>query len=289
MISIVKADCLKFLRAQPAGSLDLCFGSPPYENARTYGISFDLKGQAWVDWMVEVFIAAQAACKGLVAFVVEGKTKKFRWSATPALLMADLHRAGLKLRKPPVFHRVGIAGSGGPDWLRNDFEFIVCTSLGKLPWSDNTAMGKPPKFAPGGEISHRTTNGTRVNERKRFKDRAVARGYANGDVSRSVGYAPPKIANPGNVLKYRVGGGLMGNKLCHENEAPFPEELAEFFIRSFCPPGGLVCDCFVGSGTVPAMAQKWGRNFTGCDLRQSQVMLARKRLAVDAKMAAGKS
>lgn len=278
MISIVKADALDFFKSQPPGSIDLVFGSPPYEAQRTYGIGFNLKGQDWVDWMAEIFIAAQRACKGLVAFVLEGKTKKFQWSATPALLMADLHRAGLKLRKPPVFHRVGIAGSGGPDWLRNDFEFIVCTSNGKLPWSANTVMGNPPKFAPGGEISHRTTDGTRVNAKKRYNGKACPRGKKNGDLDRGVGYAPPKIANPGNVLKYKVGGGVMGNRLCHENEAPFPEGLAEFFIRSFCPPGGLVCDCFSGSGTTASMAQKWGRNFTGCDLRQSQVDLTMKRL-----------
>lgn len=273
MISIVKSDCLRFLRSRPAGSIDLVFGSPPYEDARTYGINFALKGQAWVDWMVEVYVAAQHACKGLVAFVVEGKTKQFQWTATPALLVADLHRAGLKLRKPPAFHRIGIAGSGGPDWLRNDYEFIVCTSRGKLPWSDNTAMGHPPKWAPGGEISNRLTNGQRVNANKR-----AARGYSNGDVDRSVGYDPPKIANPGNVLKYKVGGGVMGDMLCHENEAPFPEGLAEFIIRSFCPPGGLVCDCFSGSGTTAAMAKKWGRNFTGCDVRQSEVDNSRKRV-----------
>ncbi len=277
MISIVKADAIKFLRAQPAGSIDLIFSSPPYENCRTYGIDFSLKGQAWVDWMVQVYAAAQPACKGLAAFVVEGKTKNFRWSATPALLMADLHRAGLKLRKPPAFHRVGIAGSGGPDWLRNDYEFIVCTSPGKLPWSDNVAMGRPPKFAPGGEMSNRLTNGQRVNG-KRYPHKAAARGYLNGDVDRSVGYAPPKIANPGNVLRYKVGGGVMGNRLCHENEAPFPEQLAEFFIRSFCPPGGLVCDPFSGSGTVASVALRHGRSFTGCDLRQSQVKLTKKRI-----------
>jgi hypothetical protein len=40
--------------------------------------------------------------------------------------MAALHEAGFKLRKPPIFQRVGIPGSGGPDWLRNDYEFVVC-------------------------------------------------------------------------------------------------------------------------------------------------------------------
>ena len=53
---------------------------------------------------------------------------------------------------------------GGPDWFRNDYEFIVCASGGRLPWSDNTACGHPPKWAPGGEMSHRLSDGTRKNQ-----------------------------------------------------------------------------------------------------------------------------
>ena len=71
----------------------------------------------------------------------------------------------------------------------------------------------------------------------------------------------------------------MGSKLCHENEAPFPEKLAEFFIKSFCPPGGIVLDRFCGSGTTLAVAKRLGRNYIGIDVRESQVELTRRRLA----------
>ena len=50
-MNIVCADRLDFLRSLPADSVDLVFGSPPYEAARTYGIDFALRGQEWVDWM----------------------------------------------------------------------------------------------------------------------------------------------------------------------------------------------------------------------------------------------
>jgi len=259
--------------------------------------------------MVEVFVASLRISKGLVAFVVEGKTRKFRYSATPILLMADLHRRGIHLRKPPAFHRVGISGSGGPDWLRNDYEFIVCaTNGGKLPWSDNTAMGHPPKWAPGGEMSHRLSDGTRKNQwgggeksgnnrRKRgdkqktgrpshkiitkrilAAKRDPAKCKAEGSMEEQ-NYVPPAIANPGNVISLQVGGGLMGSKLCHENEAPFPEKLAEFFVRSFCPRGGIVCDPFAGSGTTAAVAIQTGRHYVGIDVRESQVELSRRRVA----------
>src|SRR5574343_1677405 len=123
---IVHADCLEWMRSQPDKSVDLTFGSPPYEAARTYGIGFNLKGQRWVDWMVERMVEMLRITNGLVAMVVEGQTRGYQWSATPALLEADLARRGVCLRKPPIYARVGIPGSGGPDWLANRYEFIVC-------------------------------------------------------------------------------------------------------------------------------------------------------------------
>lgn len=266
---ILHGDCLEIMRSMATDSVDLVFCSPPYEAARTYGIDFNLKGQAWVDWAFERYVECVRVSRGLVAWVVEGQTRRFRYTATPALLMADLHRAGVKLRKPPIFKRVGIPGSGGPDWLRNDYEFIVCSSKGKLPWSDNTAMGKPPKWAPGGDPSRRMTNGRRVHKLHTKAD-------ANG--KRQQGYNPPKLANPGNVIECNVGGGRMGSMLAHENEAPFPESLAEAFILSFCPKDGTVLDCFCGSGTTLAVAVKNERKAIGIDVRESQVRLTHRRL-----------
>lgn len=90
-------------------------------------------------------------------------------------------------------------------------------------------------------------------------------------------YRPPKNANPGNLIRANVGGGRMGHALCHENEAPFPEKLAEFFILSWCPPGGIVLDPFSGSGTAVSVAEQNGRTGIGFDIRQSQCLLGRKR------------
>ncbi len=300
--TIIHGDCLEVMKGWPDGYVDMVFCSPPYEDARTYSIDFTIKGQEWVDWAMPRFIECLRVCRGLVAWVVEGKTKKFRYSASPILLMADLHRAGVHLRKPPAFHRVGIPGSGGPDWLRNDYEFIVCAmNGGKLPWSDNTAMGHPPKWAPGGEMSHRISSGSRVNQwgcsagnKSGPRNPDGSRGKYTGKPSHKImtpsesrrrngqkgnpGYDPPVKANPGNVLKFNVGKGHMGHDLAHENEAPFPELLADFFIRSFCPPDGVVLDPFSGSGTTAAAAHKAGRRWTAIDIRQSQVDLGNKRI-----------
>ncbi len=113
LFRIERADCLSFLAGLPEDSIDLVFGSPPYEDARLYLENGKDEGiargpEAWVAWMIEVYRAALRCCRGLVAFVVEGRTTNYRWSASPALLMADLHRAGITLRKPPIYRRVAI-------------------------------------------------------------------------------------------------------------------------------------------------------------------------------------
>lgn len=307
MIDLWTGDCLALLPKLADDSVDLVVTSPPYENRRTYGISFDRAGEEWVDWMGDVCRQLGRVCKGLIAIVCQGKTLDYRWSATPMLLAADLHRAGFNLRNPCIFHRVGIPGSGGPDWLRGDTEFILCiTRPGKLPFSDNTALGHPPKWAPGGEMSHRLTDGERRNQwgmksdrgdgarrangTRQYKGRPshkhttkreqkkVIAGYKNGDTSCEGTYTPPAVANPGNLIHCDVGGNLMGDRLCHRNEAPYPEKLCEFFVLSFCPPEGLVLDPFAGSGTTLAVARQWNRNALGIDIRPDQVAIAKRRL-----------
>lgn len=283
----VGADLVDDQRCADDGkSFDLVFGSPPYENCRDYGNAdcehFNLRGEAWIEWAVARFRAQLACCRGAVVWVVEGKTEDFSYSGTPLLLFADLKRAGVTMRKPLAYRRVGIPGSGGPDGFRNDYEFcIVGTNGGKLPWSDNTACGAPPKYRAGGNFSNRKKDGTRVDRENK----------------------PPALANPGNVIdepRYtaadvqalmmiqaaiseskteandvidgNAGGGHMGATHDHSaNEAAFPEWLAARFVRSWCAPGGLVYDGFSGSGTTASVCLQYGRRFVGTDVRQDQV------------------
>ena len=276
--AVVQGDCVEVMRSLPEDCANLVFGSPPYTKARLYledGIDMGIARDAeeWSAWMLTVYQAAMWICPGLTAMVVEGQTNDFRYDCAPDLLRADLCRAGVCLRKPPIYHRVGIPGSGGPDWLRNDYEPIVCaTRGGKLPWSDNTACGSPPKFAPGGAFSNRMQDGKRVGKWLTVRE-------SGQDKRKREFYEPPEKANPGNVISGKAGGGHMGNDLAHENEAPFPEWLAEFFVLSFCPPSGIALDPFVGSGTTIAAALKHGRRGIGIDLRASQVELAKRRIS----------
>lgn len=283
-------------------SVDLVIGSPPYCDARSYGIGADRGCADWVSWMLRVTDAWVARCKGPVIWVAAGVTRsRSYWPACEGLMWMWYMRGGSAYR-PCYWHKsASIPGSGGDQWFRSDVEYCMCFKRpGPLPWTDNTAMGHPPKWGPGGEMSHRLSDGTRVNQyggtqkrqhtrRKhghrqdahrpghRFvKPRQTKRKHGDGEVQ---DYEPPTLANPGNLIRTNVGKGHMGDNIAHENEAPFPESLVEWFVLSLCPPGGIVVDPFSGSGTTAKVARRFDRHAIALDLRVSECEKAQRRLS----------
>ncbi len=57
-----------------------------------------------------------------------------------------------------------------------------------------------------------------------------------------------------------------------------PEPLLERIVNASCPMSGLVFDCFGGSGTTAAVAEKLGRRWITTDLGKPACMIMRKRL-----------
>ncbi len=284
----------------PDGSVDLVFGSPPYCDARDYGIGATRGCQEWIDWMLDVTAECLRVCRGPVVWVAAGVTRdRSYWPACEGLMYEWWRRDG-SMYRPCYWNRVGVCGSGGDQWFRSDTEYVMCFKReASLPWADNTAMGHPPKWGSGGgTLSHRLSDGSRVNQwggagqgcMNRKKDGSRDKGFRpshrtitrrrQGTGKREVqNYVAPVLANPGNLIRgIKVGGG-MGDKISHRNEAPFPEKLAEWFVRSLCPEGGTVLDPFSGSGTTAKVAREWGRKFVASDIRHSQAKLTKARLS----------
>lgn len=57
-----------------------------------------------------------------------------------------------------------------------------------------------------------------------------------------------------------------------------PEALLERIIRASSNAGGIVFDCFMGSGTTQAVAMKLGRRFIGADINLGAIQTTTKRL-----------
>jgi len=57
-----------------------------------------------------------------------------------------------------------------------------------------------------------------------------------------------------------------------------PEALIARLVSLASDPGDLVLDCFIGSGTAAAVAQKLGRRWIGCDINKGAIQMTSKRL-----------
>lgn len=275
---IIHGDNLEVMQDMESDSVDLVIASPPYMDCRTYGIGFKLRGQGWVDWMVPRVVEMCRVSSGLVCINMSSKVKAAVYCPAVEWLVADLTRLhGVVCGPSPyVFKRGGVPGSGGKQYHRRKWEPVYCFARPEnipLRYSDNLATGHPPKFKAGGAPTHRRADGTRANG-TRSTDRRP-----NGERKNRI-YVPPKISNSGNIIDCGAGGGgHLGSMAAHENEAPFPEKLPDFFIRSYCPPSGIVLDPFIGGGTTAAVAERLGRRWLGIDIRENQCDLSRRRIA----------
>jgi DNA modification methylase len=63
-----------------------------------------------------------------------------------------------------------------------------------------------------------------------------------------------------------------------KHPAIFPEFIITELIKLLSPPGGIVLDPFVGSGTTAIAAKKTGRYFIGIDINPAYIKYARERL-----------
>jgi site-specific DNA-methyltransferase (adenine-specific) len=83
-----------------------------------------------------------------------------------------------------------------------------------------------------------------------------------------------------------------GGKKASEARNPHPTvkplALMRWLVRLLCPPGGLVLDPTVGSGTTGAAAALEGRRFVGIELEPAYMEIAAARIAHHASQSPGK-
>lgn len=64
-----------------------------------------------------------------------------------------------------------------------------------------------------------------------------------------------------------------------EHPTQKPLEIIERMVKASCPPGGLVLDPFMGSGTTAVAAKKCGRNYVGFELNSDYCGVIEERIA----------
>lgn len=259
---IVLGDCLPIMTAMKPRSVRLVITSPPYPGKLgRYGGKGKLNDEEWVAWMLPRLLAMLRVCSGMVGIVANSRVSEGSYRPAVEALIVDAWRAGIVCERPVVWHKN--SPPNRKDWFGNDHEHVIFfrNEDCKRVWNWE-AIGTPPKYSAGGRFRQRTSNGTRR--------------LGNS-------YPKNKLARPRDVIRVTVGGGHLGSKLAHDNEAPFPEALVEPFVLALSNPGDVVLDPFCGSGTTLKVAAKHGRSYIGIDDRDSQVELSGRRVLEVAK------
>ena len=83
---------------------------------------------------------------------------------------------------------------------------------------------------------------------------------------------PFNLIPMGNGHKSQMAG-------CHGHGAGTPIALARWWVRYVCPPGGLVLDPFLGSGTTAMACVAEGRRCVGVERHPPYVEICRRRIA----------
>jgi hypothetical protein len=89
--------------------VDLTVTSPPYCDARTYGINAQRGCVEWVEWMLRVVAECQRVTRGPVIIVAAGVTRDRNYQpGCEGLMYLWWKRGGdCQLYRPVFWHRVG--------------------------------------------------------------------------------------------------------------------------------------------------------------------------------------
>jgi DNA modification methylase len=269
---IYHGDAKAVLSTWPDSFVDLCLTSPPYWKVKDYGVPNQLgqeeTPEAYIDSLVDTLMEVGRVLKP---------------SGSLYLNLGDTYRARSLLALP---WRVAIRLINSGYLLRND---IVWAKRNSLPTSTTTRFRNSHEYVfflvkqPGYYFNldavrepHQTKTKTlQVEQRPHGSSRKIRGGGFPGHMNGKNPADVFSLHTENRPKKYIVPGYDFEGHF-----APFPESLCEKPILASCPPGGIVLDPFMGSGTTAVVARRLGRQFLGIDLSAEYVKLAEARLRV---------
>ena len=278
---LVCADVLEGLRDIPDGSIDLILTSPPYADRRKrqYG---GPPADEYVAWYIPIARALKPKLRRTGSYVLNIKESVNadgqRDLYVLDLVAAHVRQAGWRWHDTFVWHKPnpfpGNRGARLPDAWEPCYQFVG-GGTGTEPYIDKQANRRP--LAP--ETITKRAYVARLDAAGELAARAPAAVHNNHDNPANLAVGAARITTPDAQAHNHVSIGVLagaGHGL--EHPAMYPERLAAWFIRLLAPPGGVVLDPFVGSGTTAAVAERLGRRWIGIDRNSKYIDMARARI-----------
>jgi DNA modification methylase len=303
--TITHSDALEFARSLPDACVDLVVTSPPYAlGLRNYGVDGQWGSEAtpeeYVEKMTGLFREVRRCLKASGVLMLNlGDTY---WnnpgggSGTMTTGNAEAVRAAgrqQRIKPHPVLKpkdlvgipwRVAFALQADGWYLRGDYIWHKPNGLPE-PVTDRCTKAHEYLFhlTRGGDyywdvdaIREKQTDEWLRRTNGRTVLRPVARfggAEEKAEITSKVYAAHPLGSNKRSV--WTVGTEATPDA----HFATYPQDLIRPAIRAGCPPGGLVYDPFMGSGTTAIVALQENRNFIGSELNPEYIAIAEKRIA----------
>jgi len=237
------------LACEALGGVDLIVTSPPYPDARPGQYGGDASHDfTWPDYQrLGDHVARALKPGGFAAINIDGPVRFWRSKkigSERSLIAFKLaidwaERVGLRYVEHCAYVRDGTPGRNGDRW--------------RSGWEPIHVFQRP------GAVGHFDVRGLELPSEHAGKRWFGHYGGPTGPKREIVVRDTKGLVT---ALKGHVGRG----RVDAEHPAPFGQWLADAFVLCYSPPGGLVCDPFMGSGTVALSCARNGRRVIGGDL-----------------------
>lgn len=317
MNEIICGDALTVLRTMPADSVNACVTSPPYFGLRDYGctgqIGFEETPEIYISRLTEIFrevrrvLKPDGVCWINIGDSYAGSCKsagdnnklqqlkniqsnKFTadtpavetpasWTnikpkdlmGIPWMLAFSLRGDGWYLRSDVIWQKKNAMPQSVKDRPTSSYEHIFLLAKSRKYYYDNESIKEPvaagtiERMKRGISLNHKYINGASGQTAQNLNNPRENR--SGEDINL------PVMRNKRDVWT------VCTNSYREAHFATYPVELIKPCIIAGCPPGGIVLDPFVGSGTTAVAALMEGRNYIGIELNPEYCVLARKRIA----------
>jgi site-specific DNA-methyltransferase (adenine-specific) len=237
-------DALPGLARIPDGAIDLILVDPPYGLGKDYGNDSDkLDADAYLRWMQEWVDAALPKLKpsgSLYIFLT--------WRYAPEIFVMLKQR--MTMMNEIIWDRRVPSMGGSTRSFSSVHDTIGFFVNQKDYYFDLDAIRIPYD-----------------EETKKARSRSIFVGAKWLEL----GYNPKDLWSVSRLHREHP------ERADHPTQKPL--EIIERMVKASCPPGGIILDPFMGSGTTAVAAQRCGRQFVGFELNPDYCKIIGKRLA----------
>lgn len=245
-------DALQGLARVPDGSIDLLIADPPYGLGKEYGNDSDkLDAAAYLRWTEQWLDFALPKLKTTASLYIF-----LTWRYAPEVFVM-LKQRMIMLNEIIWDRRVPSMG-GSTRSYTSVHDTIGFFAKQKGHFFDLDAIRIPYDA-----------------ETKKARSRSIFVGAKWLEI----GYNPKDVWSVSRLHREHP------ERADHPTQKPL--EIVERMIRASCPPGGIVLDPFMGTGTTAVAAQRCGRQFVGFELNAAYCeIIARRLVAPEGQLSA---